>query len=85
MAEKRSRFTINLVVETFEESVEDHEKYARWVYSNMLRTNEAMRDVFYIASVRNEEGELLEFVGSGKKKPSEQMSRMFKKLVDEGQ
>jgi hypothetical protein len=83
MAQRRSRFTIELVVETTDLTQERHEQQCRWLYRNMLSTNSDMRDTFYVAAVRDSDGRLIEFTGAGRGSPSNEIRKIIDDLTIE--
>ena len=81
---QRSKITVEVAVETHGLSSEEHSKRVRWVYRNMLNTNGDIRDTFFVAAVRDEGGNLLEFQGAGHGKPSQEIRDVLTSYMDEG-
>lgn len=80
---RRSRFEITLIVETEGLSPAEHDKRARWAYRNVQNTNADMQDAFILATVRDAEGRLMEFTGSGRGTPSEDIQKLIQDLASE--
>lgn len=80
---RRSRCTIEVTIETEGISPGEHEKRARWLYRNMLSANADLQEVFYVAAVRDENGQLLEFQGAGRRKPSDDVQQILEELMRE--
>lgn len=83
MSTKRSKFLVEVTVETRGLSEEEHNQRARWAYRNMATRNGDMQDTFLVISVRDEQGDLLEFSGSGRGKPSSETQSMLDQLLRE--
>lgn len=80
---QRSDFTIEVTVETQGLTQDEHDQRVRWVRRNMLNTNSDIREVFYTAAVRDENGELVEFTGAGRGKPSTEIRQVLESYMDE--
>lgn len=85
MSTKRSKFLVEVTVETRGLSDEEHNQRARWAYRNMATRNGDMQDTFLVISVRDEQGDLLEFSGSGRGKPSPEIQSILDQLILEEQ
>lgn len=83
MSTQRSQFTITVTVETEVNTPEQHRKLSRYVYRNMLATNADLRDAFFVAAVRDEDGRLLEFQGAGRGQPSAEIQEVLESYLDE--
>lgn len=80
---QRSKISVEVVVETHGLSAEEHQKRVRWVYRNMLNTNGDIRDTFFVAAVRDESGDLMEFQGAGHGQPSQEIRDVLSSYMDE--
>lgn len=74
---------IDITIETTGLSTAEHGKRVRWAYRNMMGTNADMEGVFYLAAVRDENGDLLEFTGAGRGKPSDEIQTLLEELLEE--
>lgn len=74
---------IDITIETTGLSTTEHGKRVRWAYRNMMGTNADMEGVFYLAAVRDENGDLLEFTGAGRGKPSDEIQTLLEELLEE--
>lgn len=83
MTIRRSEFTVSVIFETNTESEKDHQKLERYAYRNILGANQDMPDSFQIAIVRDAEGRLVEFTGSGRGKPSPELLGELARLTTE--
>jgi hypothetical protein len=80
---RRSRITIEITAETSGLSEAEHEKRVRWLYRNAVGTNSDLADVFFVAVVRDADGNLLEFTGAGRGSPSPEIGRIIEALTRE--
>lgn len=83
MNARRSKFTIELTVETTGLNADDHQRRVRWAARNAMSANADFPDAFVVAAVRDEHGALVEFQGSGRAKPSASTEELLTSLMAE--
>ena len=81
MNARRSKFTIELTVETTGLNADDHQRRVRWAARNAMSANADFPDAFVV--VRDEDGALVEFQGSGRAKPSASTEELLTSLMAE--
>lgn len=81
MAIRRTEFTVEVLFETNTATQREHQKLERYAYRNILGANQDLPDSFSICIVRDGEGQLLEFSGSGRGTPSEDLLAELTKLT----
>lgn len=83
MTVRQSAFTVEMFVETDMTTAAEHEKQVRYSYRNMTDANRDMSRMYYLSVVRDEDGNLLEFFGGGRGKPSSQLLDRLSQLAEE--
>lgn len=79
MATRRTTRTITLVVETQDLSEVEHDKRVFWAEGNILQANAKMADAYVGVIIKDSEGKVLRFTGSGD--PTEETRKLIDTLM----
>lgn len=78
---RRTKRTIEKVVETVGLTAEEHERVNGWSDKNVIEANWNMRGVFITIVIKDEHGTVVAFTGKGT--PSQETGEMIQDLVED--